>query len=98
MIIGEILIIISGLFLGYVFPDLLNEYGAEERFSYSYISVVGLGVIPLVAYVTSSVWINWQVQISGLEGFTNSVFMWLSLTLIIGGFVRIAQHYFLERD
>ncbi len=96
MLIGEILIIISGLFLGYIFPDLLDRYGAGEEFSYSYLSPVALAFISVIAYFTRTIWINARLGFAGPSGFTSSIFLWLAITLLIGGYIRIIQHYFLE--
>lgn len=97
MLIGEILIIISGLFLGYIFPDLLDRYGAGTEFSYSYLSPVALAFISVIAYFTRPIWINANLKFAGLEGFTSSIFLWLAITLMIGGYVRIIQHCLLEK-
>lgn len=93
MIIGEILIVISGLLLGYVFPDLLSKYGLKDEVSYSYISIIVLSFLVVVAYMTRGIWMNWELAISGINGFTESVFLWFSVTLIIGGLTRVIQHY-----
>lgn len=96
MLLGEILITISGFFLGYVFPDLLHRYGADEELSYSYISPMTIAVIPVAAYISRPLWIKGSFAFTGIKGFTSSVFIWMALTLLIGGFIRILQHYISE--
>jgi len=96
-LIGEILIIASGVFLGYVFPDLIKESGIGNDISYSYLSIVAVGLLPVIAYFTRPVWIHGDLSIAGIAGFTESIFLWLTITLAIGAAVRITQHYFSNR-
>lgn len=85
------MIVASGLFLGYVFPDILINHGLEEEKGYGYVSVLALAVMPLVAYATRVFWISGRPAFNGLKGFVGSVFPWLSITLLIGGAIRLVQ-------
>lgn len=93
MIIGQVLIIVSGLLLGYVFPDLLSRYGLEDEVSYSYVSIIVPPFLTVVAYMTRKIWMDWEFAVSGINGFTESVFLWFSVTLIVGGLARVIEHY-----
>jgi|GEM_PF-3194423 len=97
MMLGEIIIIVSGFFLGYVFPDLVKETGMDPHISYSYISVLILGILPIIGYATREIWTQGTLSIAGITGFTESIFLWLTVTLLIGGFVRIIQYYLSNR-
>lgn len=97
MNIGTAMIIASGLILGYIFPDILNKCGLEEKISYSYIAVVLLPFLTVVAYAAMPIWRNWELSIMGIQGFTDSVFLWFSVLLLAGGALRIAQHYIKSR-
>ncbi len=96
MMLGEILIVISGIFLGYIFPDLVDETGLDSEISYSIIPVIILGLLPILSYATRELWFHGEFSIAGLEGFTETIFLWMTVTLLIGGFIRIAQHYLLK--
>lgn len=97
MIIGETLIVASGLLMGYILPEILHHYGLDKEISYSYITPVLMALIPFIAYITSPVWVYWELAISPAGEFTGSVFMWLAITLLIGGYIKVIEHYLRNR-
>ena len=86
-----------GLVFGYVFPDLLEWLGLKKRVAYSALAVFFLAFLALIGFLFASFFTQGVFFMMPLSEFYESEFFWVTVFLVLGGFVRVGQHYVTEK-
>ena len=86
-----------GLVFGYVFPDLLYWLGLKKRVAFSPLAVFFLAFLALIGFLFASFFMQGIFYMIPLSEFYESEFFWVTVFLIVGGFLRLAQQYVTEK-
>lgn len=91
-------IILFGLLLGFIFPDLAEEAGLNRKKSHTVLMAFVPAIFDLLGFILMTPMIYGQFVFSDLNLFADTIFYPLALALLVGGFVHLAVHVYQYKE
>lgn len=80
-----------GLLFGFVFRDLLKQFGAKDELASSYVAVILLPFMIVVSFVFIRLFMFAQLELSdfqNINSFASSPMLWVAVATLVSGAAR----------